>query len=295
MAAAPSAPPPPPSRPVPEEEKRLECLARCPSAPPPPPSRPVPWPPSSRPVPEEEGLALGFLRFIYAKKKETRNREAIGAMKAHLHGVRLSDGVVELFGQALAVMQAQSAASRAIRDVTFQQLWKDKSFNGYDCIGNRIIDDGNEDYKTFALAACELNSDTKRTLSAMSLLWPSVSPTSPDTHTSVENVGDLVEVHMGALRGSNHEWQFRLRLVGPDHIMAFNHFCQMMRLIHCLTAIFVRGSLKYSPDTRICKLSAESSVCPMYRLFREGWIYGSCLQRARLLVEVLRVSPQFQH
>ena len=253
-------------------------------------------PPPARPVPEaEEWLALGLLRFIYTKKKESRDRAAIGAMKTQLHGVRLGDGVFELFGQALAVMQAQSAASRAIRDVTFQQLWKDKSFNGYDCIGNRIIDYGNVEYKIFALAACELDSGTKTTLSALSLWWPSVSPTSPDTHTSVENVGDLVEVHMGALRGSNHEWQFRLRLVGPDHIMAFNHFCQMMRLIHCLTAIFVRGFLKYSPDTRICKLSAESSVCPMYRLFREGWIYGSCLQRARLLVEVLRVSPQFQH
>ena len=110
----------------------------------------------------------------------------------------------------------------------------------------------------------------------------------------VDNVGDIVEVHMAVLKGHGERMGIDLNLEHDECRMAFVDFCQVMRMIHVMDAMFVRGELKYA-QRHMHKLPMTLPEAPNLHVFRNLWIASTCLQKARLLRFVLMASQTRQH
>ena len=148
----------------------------------------------------------------------------------------------------LRVSNARPAAS-------FRHLWKDLSFEGVDVLKERLVDYGNKEYKTTALIFALVRPPVLVLLEALSRRWPSLSPVAPDTLDSLDHTGDLVEVHMAALRASEY-FQGEHGLLGEQYAHEFSRFSRIMQSVHVLDAVLRTGWVKYS-QTKISTLSLK--------------------------------------
>ena len=228
---------------------------------------------------------------IYSKTgpcQDTRN-----VARQHLRNIKNFETVFALFATTLRRFWELSARGHG-QGESFIGMWKDHSRLGYDVIKGRSVDYGNFEMKIFAMTVAMHDQETQRVLEVLGEMWPTMHPTNQDTMDSVGNVGDIVEVHMGVLRGHGRRMGIDLNLEDDDCRMAFVDFCQVMRMIHVMDAMFVRGQLKYV-QRHMQQLPETLPAAPNLYVFRNLWIASACLPKARLLRFVLMAKQTRQH
>ena len=111
---------------------------------------------------------------------------------------------------------------------------------------------------------------------------PSLDPNYPDTDTSIDNTGDVVEVHFACLRGYFDDWfvDTTWPLRGQEYMAAALSFTSTMRLIQVLTATLRTGYLKY----RQCHVNKMPDSA-----FGHAWNTASCSRKAQLLDVLLAI------
>ena len=231
-------------------------------------------------------LAKAFLHYVDQAPRDSFG-ETRGLIKVHLNPLADVDTTIaafQLFGTTLTAMAEDSRQAMQRGGEGFHSIFKAKSMEGYDVIRNRKVDYGNKEYKVFALTACLEDVRARTSLEQMCWHFPTVHPAYEDTDDSCNNIGDLVETHLACLRGYWRDW-YNIPdwpLVGDEHQRAARCFCDIMRLVQALDAIFCTGNLKYQ-DVRVRLLSADACQCPLYKQFRQKWREGTCSQKANLL------------
>ena len=219
---------------------------------PPMPSRPCPM--------RDDEAATQFLESIYIRRRPTD--DVCNLLKNHLRplalDVRVIDEVFMLFGLTTRAMAMMSLCDQ-VGNRSFKYHFKEQSRIGLDVIRGRIVDYGNNEYRTFAFASCLRNLEARYWLGRMASLVPSLDPNYPDTDTSIDNTGDVVEVHFACLRGYFDDWfvDKTWPLRGQEYTAAALSFTSTMRLIQVLTATLRTGYLKY----RQCHVNK----CPIAR------------------------------
>ena len=146
--------------------------------------------------------------------------------------VRVIDEVFMLFGLTTRAMAMMSMCNQ-VGNRSFKYHFKEQSRIGLDVIRGRIVDYGNNEYRTFAFASCLRNLEARYWLGRMAVRVPSLDPDHPDTDTSIDNTGDVVEVHFACLRGYFDDWFVDMTwpLRGQEYMAAALSFTSTMRLI----------------------------------------------------------------
>ena len=87
---------------------------------------------------------------------------------------------------------------------SFEDLFKEPSFDGYDVFKNRVIDYGNVVYKAFLIICATWSPPVRDSLERCSQYVPTLQPGSFDTNDSLSNMGDFVEVIYAITRSYDH-------------------------------------------------------------------------------------------
>ena len=91
---------------------------------------------------------------------------------------------------------------------------------------------------------------------------------------------------MAALRGDGSDMGIDIGIDGQHLDPAFRHFLSLMRFIHMVEALVVRGQLKYSgtPIRRVCDKDSKPQEFKEFLGMNRS---GTCLQKAKLIRELL--------
>ena len=151
------------------------------------------------------------------------------------------------------VVRAMAAVSWALHQsghgMGWYSTWKSFSHCGYDWIGMRKVDYGNEEYASvldmWSLASEELSC----TLRYLCQWWPSLEPCARSrTNHACEQFADVVEIAMAALRAFRRDLFNEIQ--DGELINAFATMCKGLRAYHTLMAGMSTGTIKYKNYAR---------------------------------------------
>ena len=147
------------------------------------------------------GAVAALLPHLFPPKRaDERIRVQAGKHREALRALRTLPKLAAHFLPCMRLM-AQRISTR--NGVSFKDIFKEASHEGYDLVRNRKVDYGNMQYKSWLYQCCLADPAYQDVLAHCSEEIPTLHPLHKDTLDALENQGDIVEVLYGITRGCN--------------------------------------------------------------------------------------------
>ena len=191
-------------------------------------------------------LAVRDLRVAIRKQKGHDYSQLLRNARVRLHNFQAVNDLIQPFKLFLARMER---TTHKYFGQSWDDIYKDSTFKGYDLRKNEVIDYGNEEYSALLGAFMITDPDIDYLVGRIAEFWNSLDKFNhPETEHAISMQGDLIELFMAACRGSLQE----VVCYGTNSIPLFNKLCSVLQSIQFFDGHLRTTWIKHS-KTRVTR------------------------------------------